>query len=237
MTFKKTLDGRSKLQGSSNLMIMSQWVASHFWPIGTTNTATKSMNICNPVTWHPLSSRYTHAMQRMQPWKQTYVNGEQLTLFRTPAPKLPTPTSALPDPNLTLTSCWSTDSKKPHRCRRLQNKATNIDCMPDIPYTYSGPENVPLIAPSSGRIRSPTRHVILWACPSPHPKQHLERFNLFCTAHGCLQGLIVNPGVPFNYIFKMFLLSNLYLYFIVIVWIQHALWPCRINDFGLFLYF
>jgi len=149
-------------------------------------------------------------------------------------PKLPTPTSALPDPNLTLTSCWSTDSKKPHRWRRLQNKATNIDCMPDIPYTYSGPENVPLIAPSSGRIRSPTRHVILWACPSPHPKQHLERFNLFCTAHGCLQWLIVNPGVPFNYIFKMFLLSNLYLYFIVTAWIQHALWPCRINDFGFF---
>jgi len=31
----------------------------------------------------------------------------------------------------------------------------------------------------------------------------------------------------------MFLLSNLYLYFIAIVWIQHALLPCRINDFDL----
>jgi len=35
----------------------------------------------------------------------------------------------------------------------------------------------------------------------------------------------------------MFLLSNLYLSFIVTVWIQHALLPYRINDFDFFLIF
>ena len=32
-----------------------------------------------------------------------------------------------------------------------------------------------------------TKYIISWACPSPHPKWHVDRFSRFITARGYVQ--------------------------------------------------
>jgi len=84
---------------------------------------------------------------------------------------------------LITTSCYSTGSKKPHRCCHLANNFGSRRIFSALQHG-TGDALSTLFVPlgsGSGIWASPTRNMIHWAHPSAYPKRRLNRFNRFYT--------------------------------------------------------
>jgi len=82
---------------------------------------------------------------------------------------------------LMITSCYSTDSKRPESCCQYQIRSKILTAHQIIPISYNVPKDVPKIL--SLRIQIPILYVFPWAHPSPQPKRHLDQFSHFSTSH------------------------------------------------------